>query len=202
MNIPVFFIADVSELRMELIFPRSTFSRLTAIGVSGVLWAELPLAGLVGVPGSFEPLAALSAVTAFFSFLPSAIKTTIKIKNTHSKDVNPNQAEFLGEGEGLIHHCWHRPSAAAAPSASSSDSSMSTSLFSLAPSPSSMAFPSSSGSTWARLGPSPRKGESEPVGEGASSEGEGMGESSGPGRVDLRESSFLLRLATRLANAL
>lgn len=65
-----------------------------------------------------------------------------------------------------------------------------------------MAFPSRSGSTWALLGPSSRKGESDPVGDGASSEGEGMGESSGPGRVDLRESNFLLRLATRLAKAL
>lgn len=78
----------------------------------------------------------------------------------------------------------------------------SVSLLSVGPSPSSMALPSSSGSTWALLGPRTRKGESEPVGEGASSEGEGMGESSGPGRVDFRESSFLLRLATRLANAL
>lgn len=88
-------------------------------------------------------------------------------------------------------------------SASSSDISMSSmSLLSLGISPSSMALPSSSGSTWALLPPIPRKGESEPVGEGASSEGDGIGESSGPGRVDLRESSFLLRLATRLAKAL
>lgn len=37
LTIPVFFMADVSELRMELIFPRSTFSRLTPIGVKGAL---------------------------------------------------------------------------------------------------------------------------------------------------------------------
>lgn len=42
-NLQVFFMADVSELRMELIFPRSTLARLTPSGLAGAL-AE------VGVP--------------------------------------------------------------------------------------------------------------------------------------------------------
>lgn len=36
-GLTVFFMADVSELRMELIFPRSTFSRLTPSGEVGAL---------------------------------------------------------------------------------------------------------------------------------------------------------------------
>lgn len=36
-GLAVFFMADVSELRMELIFPRSTFSRLTPRGAAGAL---------------------------------------------------------------------------------------------------------------------------------------------------------------------
>ena len=76
------------------------------------------------------------------------------------------------------------------------------SLLSRTRSPSSMALPSRSGSRGALLATKPMKGESEPDGDGASSEGEGIGESSGPGRDDLRASSFLFRLATRLAKAL
>lgn len=66
-NAPVFFMADVSELRMELIFPRSTFARLTPrglvdvlgvvveVGVTGVaVAAELDLEAFVGVVGGFD----------------------------------------------------------------------------------------------------------------------------------------------------
>lgn len=191
---PVFFMAEVRELRMELIFPRSTFSMLTPMGVPP--WpGGLPLGGLVGVAGGLDaapPFAVFSTAVELFSFLSSAAE-----KETRGHWLLPGRRPH-----GVYDRLRHRPSAAA-PSASSSDMSMSSvPLFSLGPSPSSMALPSSSGSTWALLGPRPRKGESEPVGEGASSEGEGMGESSGPGRVDLRESSFLFRLATRLAKAL
>lgn len=37
--LPVFFMADVSELRIELIFPRSTLARLTPRGADGVFVA-------------------------------------------------------------------------------------------------------------------------------------------------------------------
>lgn len=187
---------------MELIFPRSTFSRLTPPGALG---AGLLLAGLVGVLGGFDAapgLAVFSPALEFFSFLSSAIKNKVTVKRQVFKLGIPTGQRLRPGGRSWLHCCRHQPSAAAT-SASSSDMSMSSvSLLSMGPSPSSMALPSSSGSTWALLGPSTRKGESEPVGEGASSEGEGMGESSGPGRVDFRESSFLLRLATRLAKAL
>lgn len=46
------------------------------------------------------------------------------------------------------------------------------------------------------------KGDSEPVGDGASSEGEGMGESSRLGNVVFRASNLRFRLLTRLAKAL
>lgn len=44
-------------------------------------------------------------------------------------------------------------------------------------------------------------GDSEPVGDGASADGEGMGESSRSGSVDFRASSFRFRWDTRLAKA-
>lgn len=63
---------------------------------------------------------------------------------------------------------------------------------------SSKAWPSSSGSG-VPMRVKPRKGDSEPVGDGASSEGEGIGESSGSGKEALSASSFFLRCNTRLA---
>ena len=63
---------------------------------------------------------------------------------------------------------------------------------------SSMAEPSRSGSGWDRS-IMPRKGDSEPVGDGASAEGDGMGDSSRSGSVLLRASSLRLRWDTRLA---
>lgn len=47
----------------------------------------------------------------------------------------------------------------------------------------------------------PWNGDSEPVGEGASADGEGMGESSRSGKVDFRASSLRFRWDTRLAKA-
>ena len=46
-HILVFFMAEVMELRMELIFPGSTFARLTPRVVAGVHWRL----GAVGVSG-------------------------------------------------------------------------------------------------------------------------------------------------------
>lgn len=50
-NTPVVFIADVRELRMELIFPRSTLARLTPRGAVGALGpvAEVGVTGVAGV---------------------------------------------------------------------------------------------------------------------------------------------------------
>lgn len=50
--------------------------------------------------------------------------------------------------------------------------------------------------------PIPWKGDSEPVGDGASILGEGTGDSSGSGSVAFNWSSFFFRLLTRLANVL
>lgn len=50
--------------------------------------------------------------------------------------------------------------------------------------------------------PIPWKGDSEPVGDGASMLGEGTGDSSGSGSVAFNWSSFFFRLLTRLANVL
>lgn len=177
----VFFMADVSELRMELIFPRSTFARLTPrgfaealgalaeVGVTGAAvaaTAALAFEAFVGVVGSFDAGSDL-VVLATAEVTLSLLSSPASVESTSSSDMSMSSGSLLSLG-----------------------------------SPSSMAFPSSSGSSWALPAPRPKKGESEPVGDGASSEGEGMGESSGPGRVDLRESNFLFRLATRLAKAL
>lgn len=62
---------------------------------------------------------------------------------------------------------------------------------------SSIAQPSSSESGWANS--RPRKGDSEPVGDGASAEGEGMGDSSRSGRLAFKVSSLRFRWDTRLA---
>lgn len=87
--------ADVSELRMELIFPRSTFSRLTPRGVVGALWAvaevgvtgvavaaaaaaaALVLEAFVGMVGSFDAASdfvVLATAVGALSFLSSASK--------------------------------------------------------------------------------------------------------------------------------
>lgn len=81
--------ADVSELRMELIFPRSTLARLTPsgvvgalvavadVGVSGVTVAAaevLVLEAFVGVMGGFDGTSdfiVFEAATAGLSFLSS-----------------------------------------------------------------------------------------------------------------------------------
>lgn len=82
--------AEVSELRMEVIFPRSTLARLTPRGVAGVLAgvADVGVTGVVVVVvaealfleafaggfGSFEgasDFAALDMAAAGFSFLSS-----------------------------------------------------------------------------------------------------------------------------------
>lgn len=90
-GVPVFFMAEVSELRMELILPRSTFSRPTPRGTAGVLWvevevegAEMPaaeevtleaLVGVVGVFGAASAFVALATVAAaLLSFFLSAMQ--------------------------------------------------------------------------------------------------------------------------------
>lgn len=81
--------ADVRELRMELIFPRSTFSRLTPSGFTEALWAAavvgvtgvagaaavaLVFEAFVGVVGSFDAASDLATAVDVLSFLSSASK--------------------------------------------------------------------------------------------------------------------------------
>lgn len=88
-------------------------------------------------------------------------------------------------------------------SSSTSESSMSsTSRLSVAGSGETILRPPAAGDRVLFSSPMPWKGDSEPVGDGASMLGEGTGDSSGSGRVAFSWSSFFFRLLTRLANVL
>lgn len=77
--------ADVSELRIELIFPRSTFARLTPSGLAGVLWAlaevgvtVVAVAAATSLFEAFVGVVGATAVTAVgivLSFLFPACKS-------------------------------------------------------------------------------------------------------------------------------
>lgn len=69
-NTPVFFMADVSELRIELIFPRSTLARLTPRGVVGALVTLVD----VGVTG-----AAVVVVVAAGEAAATGLKTFVGV---------------------------------------------------------------------------------------------------------------------------